>query len=318
MEADRFKVDINEYLRKDIIPGIEVYDFRNQDLETEDDLKHSILLCRELAYFEGKKLQRLGFRFDEDYFYSEQRPYSRIVANLHKLLFIMQYLNQRFHGTLKRENVSYDIYKDYYEMFSDNLLSHRLKYHDRYIYGKVISHRMELIKKVLQTKELLSCGNILEYGCGPGVNLIVLNRLYGEKRLSGFEYPAARYASALVNFQIHSVDLDNFFLADGRDLPLRDGSFDLVFTCHVLEQLKTDLDKALNEVIRIAKKGVILMEPSNFKATLTERLYIRYNQYCENLIDLIEDRNDVDVIEHFKGTLRNWWLPNNFIVMRKK
>lgn len=317
MEADKFTVDVNEHLRKDIIQGVDVYDFRNQDREAEDDLKHCILLCKENAYFEKKKLRELDFKYSEDYFFSEQKPYSKIKVNLRKLMFIMQFLDGKFHGTLKRENIGFNVYKDYFEPVSENLIMWPMKYHKKYLYGKMISMKIDLLKKILQTKELLSCENILEYGCGSGVNLILLNRLYGEKRLSGFEYPAARYASALVNFEIHNVELNNFFLADGRDLPLRDDSFDLVFTCHVLEQLKADLSKALNEVIRIAKKGVVLMEPSNFKAKLSERLFLRYEQYCENLIDIIKDRNDVEVIEHSKCALRGWLLPSNFIVLRK-
>jgi len=318
MEADKFKVDINKYLKRDIISGVDLYDFRNQDLETEEDIKHSILLCRELAYFDRGRLKSLNFKFDEKYFYEGQKPYSRIKVEIQKLEFIAQYIKAKLHGTLKRENVSYDFYKDAYEMFSDSLNMWHLKNRNKYIYGKIISQHMELIKKVIQTKKLLSCDDILEYGCGSGGNLIVLNRLYGEKRLSGFEYPVARYASALANFQNHGVELDNFFLADGRALPLRDNSFDLVFTCHVLEQLKTNLAEALNEVIRVARKGIVLLEPSIYKATLTERLYIRYNQLCENLIDLIKNRRDVEVIEHYKCDIRNWWNPSNFIVMRKR
>jgi len=316
---EKFKVDINKYRIDNIIPKHTIYDFRDPKPETEEDLKHHIDLCRELGYFERKKLEELKFKFSEEYFFEgEGRHVGRGEIFLRKLELLKRFYDAKITHTIPKKYISLESYKDAHGFISfSNVERKILKDGNRYIYANEISVRIEILKKLLDFKKRLSCKDILEYGCGDGTNLILLSRLYGPHRISGFEYPAARFASSLVNFEIHNVRLENFFMADGRNLPLKDESFDLVFSLGVLEQLKDDLERSLNELLRVAKKGILLYEPSNFRATFCERRHVEMNHYPEDILGLLNNRDDIEVIECSKPHRRGWINPLRFFLIKK-
>ncbi|MFA5381540.1 MAG: class I SAM-dependent methyltransferase [Candidatus Micrarchaeia archaeon] len=99
--------------------------------------------------------------------------------------------------------------------------------------------------QIFFTKQLEGVKKILEIGIG---NKLVFDYLKRE------------------GFDIKSCDFNrNLYpdiLADIRELPLKENSFDLILACEILEHIPWfDVDKALSELSRVSKKYVIIAIP---------------------------------------------------------
>ena len=146
VDQSKFALNISKYLVRFSELDLDIYDFRKQDFEDEEDLRHHILLCKELAYFERKRLQEVGFKFDEEWLLSGQEPYSRIKVALKTLYFIGSYVWRKFKGKLKNKRILYKKYTDYHEFFSDHLHKYPFKgAGDRYVLTSYVSSRIEVL-----------------------------------------------------------------------------------------------------------------------------------------------------------------------------
>jgi O-antigen biosynthesis protein len=111
------------------------------------------------------------------------------------------------------------------------------------------------------------------------------------------------YLDPLVN-----TEDKNYIEGDGTNMPLDDESFDWVVSADVLEHIIPEkrID-FLNEKLRVAKRGVILVAP--FKSKNTELAEISANQIYKNLFG-----NDHPwLIEHINNGLPETSLVENFI-----
>lgn len=104
--------------------------------------------------------------------------------------------------------------------------------------------------------------SILEVGCNIGMNLHVLDRLTGA-RLFGLE-PNGSARAELASSGL--LPADQILDATAEEIPLADGSVDLVFTSGVLIHIHPDrLEQAMREVLRVAGKYVLAIEYFNDK-----------------------------------------------------
>ena len=102
--------------------------------------------------------------------------------------------------------------------------------------------------------------NVLEYGCGDGVNSVILARREANLISLDISYD-------LINVARHRVGLDKpdsnvkFVVGSAHDLPIADESIDIVFGMAILHHL--DLAPSSKEVYRVLKKGgrAIFQEP---------------------------------------------------------
>jgi ubiquinone/menaquinone biosynthesis C-methylase UbiE/uncharacterized protein YbaR (Trm112 family) len=81
---------------------------------------------------------------------------------------------------------------------------------------------------------------------------------------------------------------DSFVAASAVDIPFPDNSFDVVYTNGCLEQIRYATDRALTEILRVAKRWVILYEPSYELGDQYQKLYIEGSQYCRGLPTILE------------------------------
>lgn len=100
---------------------------------------------------------------------------------------------------------------------------------------------------------------ILEYGCGDGMNTVVLSKRGA--RVIGLDLSPELLAIAKQRFTINQCSGGMFVLGSAHALPLPDESVDIVFGIAILHHL--DLKMAANEVHRVLKKGgtAIFQEP---------------------------------------------------------
>ncbi len=131
----------------------------------------------------------------------------------------------------------------------------------KYVHGYSRVESERLVDQASTLTGLLHCGTfyprgakLLEAGCGVGAQTVILakNSPWADMTSIDISPVSLKKAEALAKkFKIKNV---SFQQADIYRLPFRDGSFDHVFICFVLEHLK-DPVKALHGLKRVLKRG---------------------------------------------------------------
>lgn len=100
---------------------------------------------------------------------------------------------------------------------------------------------------------------VLDYGCGAGVNSVLIARHGGE--VIGVDISPDLLEFAEKRMKVHKHDKYEFKVGSAHDLPLKDESVDIVFGMAILHHL--DLSLASKEVFRVLKKDgrAIFLEP---------------------------------------------------------
>ncbi len=127
--------------------------------------------------------------------------------------------------------------------------------------------------------ELLRPSTVLEVGCGNGFHLFLLALRFPAVAFSGLELTEAgiRASRALQEWpeappvlREHAIQplpdpsahrRVRFERGTAAEIPLADGSFDLVYTSLALEQMEEIHDRALQEIARVARRHVVMLEP---------------------------------------------------------
>ena len=78
-------------------------------------------------------------------------------------------------------------------------------------------------------------------------------------------------------------------------MPFKDNEFDILYTCHCLEQVPHLLEPCLKEMIRVSKKYVILIEPSYEFTNKVTRNHI----YKKNYVKIFDKSLD-KILKNFK------------------
>ena len=177
-------------------------------------------------------------------------------------------LNQKFKENknlqifLKKKNfnseqsikMSYDVQSGTYIKFFNSLSKNKI--------NKIYQPIVDVIKKDFKNSK-----TILDFGCGElttslfifnkikkniinyfandvSLNRLILGQNYAKKRLNKKEFKKLK-----------------IFCNSDANLPFKDNSIDLIITIHSLEPNNKDKELFINELFRISKKGLILMEP---------------------------------------------------------
>lgn len=121
-------------------------------------------------------------------------------------------------------------------------------------------HRLAYARLI---EKLPDVGSALEVGCGSG--FVTLFLAAGDRRkfrtLEAGDLTEERVQGARLLAQLSGLEA-GFRAMSADQLLYPDKSFDVVHTCFVLEQCVEILDKALDECLRVARKFIVLFEPS--------------------------------------------------------
>jgi methionine biosynthesis protein MetW len=98
-------------------------------------------------------------------------------------------------------------------------------------------------------------GSVLDVGCGPG-SFVKFLKEHGVKRVAGIDISksAVRFANNWVGNHFRVADIN-------KGIKLKDNAVDTITALEVLEHIENP-QKALNEMLRIAKKRVIITVPN--------------------------------------------------------
>lgn len=125
---------------------------------------------------------------------------------------------------------------------------------------------------------------VLEVGCGEATTLAgVLKRLKNTpRRAFGFDISWSRCVHG-VNWLAENSVPANLFVADIFEIPLADSSVDVVYTSHSLEPNGGREEAAIKELMRIARRAVVLIEPVYELASPEAQARMREHGYVRGL-----------------------------------
>ncbi|MBL1281252.1 MAG: class I SAM-dependent methyltransferase [Fluviicola sp.] len=120
-----------------------------------------------------------------------------------------------------------------------------------------------------------SAESIIDIGCGNGYVLNEIAKVKSNKKLHGFDL---KQPEGKLSFEFTSGNIER--------LPFEDNSFDIVLCNHTVEHLLNE-EKCINELVRIARKKLIIVTPCQryFYYTLDE--HVNFYPYKEKLTSII-------------------------------
>ncbi len=173
-------------------------------------------------------------------------------------------------------------------------------------------HRAYLIEKIATFSPL---SNVLEIGCATGVNLYLLAKRFPDTEIRGIDINP--HAVDMGNKGLSRKEITNVKLSIGRTENLsqfKDKSFDVVFTDAVLIYIQPkDIKIVLKEMIRIARKGLILIERhASGSDTYTKGCWVR------DYVTPLKQYTPKEQIEVTKITKDIWddegWGKNGYLI----
>ena len=149
--------------------------------------------------------------------------------------------------------------------------------------------------------------SILDAGCGEGFIDALLIDNYSSIRITGLEF-----AEEAIEIARKMNPKAEYVQSDITKMPFDDQSFDIVICTEVLEHLEKP-DKAISEIIRVAKKYVLLTVPHEPWFCLGNLLVLKNVSRLGNPLDHINHWN----LNSFRSFLqkhinRRWRISRSF------
>ena len=130
---------------------------------------------------------------------------------------------------------------------------------------------------------------ILEVGVGEATTLagVLAECAIKPHEAFGFDVSWSRVSVANHWLQENGQRAD-LFAADLLNIPMGDGSVDVVYSSHSLEPNRGKEEEAIRECLRVARKAVVLVEPIYELASREAQARIRSHGYVEGLMETAE------------------------------
>ncbi|WP_412470490.1 MULTISPECIES: methyltransferase domain-containing protein [unclassified Halobacteriovorax] len=175
----------------------------------------------------------------------------------------------------------------------------------------------EYTSLIAKELESFKFSNIMEVGCGEATTLKnVVKKLNAPVEYLGFDISLSR----LLYGNQYLQDLENngcLFTGDLFNIPLLDNSVDIVYSSHSLEPNGGSEEMILKELYRIAKKYIVLLEPTyEFADEIAKERMVSHGY----VVDLYKTVCELGykIIEHRKfETYSNPLNPTGIIIIEK-
>jgi len=187
---------------------MDVKDYRKGSVESLEDTSHYMRLASELVYF-APQVKEVNKPVPVSLIYAMASLFKQCLANWcsqlkkHVPTHVRSNLNSAFNAYNRL-----DYAETFYSISNQFPLTHDIV-NGRFYLMSAVETRQPLIHEV--AKLCQGQGSILDYGCGVGIDMVLLHQLAPQIRLSGFEYPYLRYAMTLANLEAANVKAEIFF-----------------------------------------------------------------------------------------------------------
>ena len=149
------------------------------------------------------------------------------------------------------------------------------------------------IRDVLNKYEFES---VLEVGVGEITSLEDVYSAFGPNlECYGIDLSLNRLYHGLNEFGKRHDKLPTVAKANAIKLPFPDDAFDLVYTRHALEQMPEIYQSALDEIIRVSKKYIVLFEPSYELGSFAQKVKMLNSDYVRGIPRYLASKNNVEV-----------------------
>ena len=157
--------------------------------------------------------------------------------------------------------------------------------------------------------------SVLEVGCGDGNNLALIKEALPGIRVAGVDISDGRIAFAQKYHTEHGNDVE-LGVGNATALPFKDNEFDVVYSLYCLEHLPVEFPKAVREMLRVASKKAIMIEPIAEYFGPLQRLFVFANDYIRGVPQFLEKEGvDVESVE-LLSSAANWMNLGAMITMR--
>lgn len=222
------------------------------------------------------------------------------------LMEYMKKYNQLGNNTVEEIMISYDFQAGSYAKRFYEKPETRQEYLQRLI-------------RIIVEKDIT--GTLLEAGVGEATSLVTILNNTGKNRFTdvyGFDVSWSRIKMAKEVGRNYGYDNVNFFTGDMMNMPLADNSFDLVYTVHAVEPNGGKEKEVLQELYRVCKKHLILLEPCYEYACQEAKDRMLRHGYVTNLYDTAKQLGyDIELYEIY-GEMRNELNPTGIMIINKQ
>lgn len=210
--------------------------------------------------------------------------YQKLNIKYKKKINIQKYLEKKKFNNETSINISYDIQSGSYIDFFNKLPKNKIDL----VYSQIID---------VFEKNFKDCKTILDFGCGEltsstfilkniskhikkyfatdiSLNRLFLGNRYAKKKLTKSQYKKL-----------------SIFCNSNNKLPFKNNSIDLILTVHSLEPNNKKKNLILNELLRVSKKGLLLMEPCYERSSKKQQIRMRKYNYIRGLEKSLSAKN---------------------------
>jgi ubiquinone/menaquinone biosynthesis C-methylase UbiE len=160
----------------------------------------------------------------------------------------------------------------------------------------VAKYKLDTAAEIVSRLKRYSPQSMLEAGVGEATVLFRVLQLMPLVRASGLDLGPQRLKWAKKWLQSHGLDAE---LIEGgmSAIPMPDRSFDAVYTSHAIEPNGGNERTLLRELVRVARRCVVLVEPSYEIAGPDGKARMESLGYCKGL-ESIARSEGWNVVEH--------------------
>ena len=169
-------------------------------------------------------------------------------------------------------------------------------------------------------KNLAPINSLLEVGTGEATTLVPLLKYLDNtpSYVAGLDISLSRILYARKFAQTHEMPNIQLFVGDMFRLPYKDNAVDVIFTSHAVEPNGGREKEALQELYRVARKFVVLLEPIYEFASPEGQQRMREHGYVRNLYqNALELGYDIIEYKPFDITY-NKLNPTGILIIRKQ
>ncbi len=155
-------------------------------------------------------------------------------------------------------------------------------------------------EKIAEVLDRLGYDSILEVGTGEAVTLANVVRKLAKPNvvIRGIDISYSRIGYGNIFLAEQGITGDvNLGVGNMFELPFEDNSFDIVFTSHCIEPNTKRAQEAITELYRVARRTLVLIEPSYVLGNEATKKHMLENAYCIDLYDTII-KMELNVTEH--------------------